>query len=313
MIPTSIHQKHILFGALNWGMGHVARSIGLLRQLQVNNEITIVCDAHQYSVFKTYFPEVNYIIKEGYPFNFKGKGNFRIDIIRSLPRLVNHVREEVLFVESCIDTLQVDLVISDNRYGFYSKKCPSILLTHQLNLPIHWWEYPAQMLLNKLLKRFNWIWVPDCIDRSLSGKLSQNKQGLAVHYIGYLSRFDGSVPSVNSEQTPILILSGPAVYRQILIEKAVQLNREFEVVYVSDRHDQGVQRLINDFPEVCFRSVSSWIELDDLLCSTSLVISWCGYTTLMDLYFLNCAAILFPTPGQSEQAYLYSRWLKKMR
>ena len=313
MIPTSINQKHILFGALNWGMGHVARSIGLLRQLQMNNEITIVCDSHQYSVFKSYFPEFNYITKEGYPFNFKGKGNFRTDLIRSLPRLANYVREEVCFVESCIDTLQVDLVISDNRYGFYSKKCPSILLTHQLNLPLHWWEYPAQMFLNKLLMRFNSIWVPDGMDRSLSGKLSQNKQGLPVQYIGFLSRFEGCRLSVNAEQRPILILSGPAVYRQILIEKAVQLSCEFEVVYVSDKHDKGIQRLMNEFPEVSFRSVSSWNELDDLLCSTSLVISWCGYSTLLDLQFLNVDALLFPTPGQSEQAYLYSRWLKNMR
>ena len=34
------------------------------------------------------------------------------------------------------------------------------------------------------------------------------------------------------------------------------------------------------------------------------IISRSGYTTIMELISMNCAALLIPTPGQTEQEYL---------
>lgn len=305
MIPTSIRQKHILFGALNWGMGHVARSIGLLRLLQEHNQITIVCDSEQYTVFRSYFPAFRFVNKAGYPFVFRGKGNFRRDLVRSARGLIKYYNEEREYVENYVGQHAIDLVISDNRYGFYSVKCPSILLTHQLNLPISWWEYPAQGLLNKLLRRFDCIWVPDQVERLLSGKLSENRRGLPVQYIGYLSRFQDSAHTVKKEKQPVLILSGPSAYRQQLLKHALQSVSSFDVLYINNAN---IDALMRQFPSVHFRQLNSWQEMDHVLREAPLLISWCGYSTLLDLQYLNTDALLFPTPGQTEQAYLFKRW-----
>jgi predicted glycosyltransferase len=45
-------------------------------------------------------------------------------------------------------------------------------------------------------------------------------------------------------------------------------------------------------------------ELSKLIQQSKIIISRCGYSTIMDLVKLQKKAILVPTPGQTEQEYL---------
>jgi predicted glycosyltransferase len=52
--------------------------------------------------------------------------------------------------------------------------------------------------------------------------------------------------------------------------------------------------------------ILDWKQADAEILSAETIISRNGYSTLMDLKFLNKKVILIPTPGQLEQEYLSS-------
>ena len=76
MVPSEIKEKRILISVLNWGMGHVSRSIGLIHQLiQQGNIIHVACSENQKKVYQEYFDSVIFIDHNDYPFEFGGKGS----------------------------------------------------------------------------------------------------------------------------------------------------------------------------------------------------------------------------------------------
>ena len=80
MKPEEIQNQRILFSALNWGMGHVSRSIPLIHQLKnQDNILFIACSPAQQKIFEAYFDNLNFIHHEDYPFRFNGRGNFSFD------------------------------------------------------------------------------------------------------------------------------------------------------------------------------------------------------------------------------------------
>ncbi|MNW08839.1 hypothetical protein D3C71_2056980 [compost metagenome] len=50
--------------------------------------------------------------------------------------------------------------------------------------------------------------------------------------------------------------------------------------------------------------ITDWLAADQEIASAETIISRNGYSTLMDLQFLNKKAVLIPTSGQLEQEYL---------
>jgi UDP:flavonoid glycosyltransferase YjiC (YdhE family) len=157
--PEEIIHKNILFSVLNWGMGHVARSISIIDQLlKQGNKVTIAASNQQLQIYTTYFPSIHFVLHEDYPFNFGAKGNFGFDLVKSSGTLFQRYRKERTFVEKYVFENAIDFVLSDHRYGFYSNKVTSIFITHQINLPLSFFEKPIQLLHKKLLRNFNEIW-----------------------------------------------------------------------------------------------------------------------------------------------------------
>ncbi len=58
----NIKNERILFSPLNWGWGHVSRSIAMLQVLIANkNQITIACAAEQRKIYEEYLANVDFI------------------------------------------------------------------------------------------------------------------------------------------------------------------------------------------------------------------------------------------------------------
>ena len=94
MKPEEINDKKILFSALNWGMGHVARSISIIdKLLQQGNQVTIAASNYQRQIYASYFPSINFVLHEDYPFNFGAKGNFGFDLIKNSVSLFKHYKK----------------------------------------------------------------------------------------------------------------------------------------------------------------------------------------------------------------------------
>ena len=249
MLPTEIHSKNVLLSPLNWGFGHVSRCIPLINQLLGNNNsIFIACDAAQKSVFIQYFGQkVKFIEHQGYPFRFSGKGNYTMDLFLSIGKLLKRSKDEIKEVESYIKEFNIDFIISDHRYSFRSKMCYSIFMTHQLNLPISWLQFPFKLYHKKQIKKFDSIWIVDKQENSLAGKLSENKQYSNAEYIGYLSRFMLH-PKKEIKNGSVLIISGPKEYWANLFlafSKELESNEIQTIVGSSDVQQSIISEKLN--------------------------------------------------------------------
>ena len=298
MIPTDLKEQRVLISVLNWGMGHVSRSIGLIHQLIAqNNTIIIACDVSQQEIFKQYFNDIEYIEHKSYPFKFSGGGNFGWDLIRRFSPLYKCVNAEFTSVENYVREYNIDVVLSDHRYGFRSTKVPSIFMTHQVNLPLKWYTVLAGLMHKKWLKQFDFIWVFDVEDNRLAGKLSAIGRLKNAHYIGWYSRFSTYLDEYENIYPYALVVSGPLVYGQQLMDEVTKdwdMNKELIVVC-----DDSIN------VPTAFRKISGdWKQQDQILLQTQHVFSRSGYSTLMDIVQLKCDATLIPTPGQAEQEYL---------
>ncbi len=303
--PDNVKNKTILFSALNWGYGHVMRSLILLKKLRKQgNMLYIVGNEEQIRLYTSENLEATFIEHEGYPFQFKGNGDFSLDLLQSLFELKKHLKKEHDLVEKLCKERNVDLVLADQSLGFYSEKVQSILITHQVNLPLKFWQKPAQWFYNKQLNRFHHLWIPDqAPPQNLAGKLSQtnNKN---VTYLGFLSRFNQPLVCQKIYDVGVLV-TGPQPYAQQFFEANCKRfeNSESKVFIIYNGTDLQNWKNIKIFQH------QTTSEMAHLLLSAELIISRSGYSTLMDFMALGIKNVeLHPTPGQAEQVYLLERW-----
>ena len=293
-----------MFSPLNWGLGHLMRSIPIVEKLSKNNEVLICCNAQQEKVFREFFDDLWYIPHEGYPFNFNGSGKWKSELMRNFLQLNKMRKNEHKIVEELVKKFKIDLVISDQRYGFYSKNVKSILITHQVKLPLKYsFIQPGQWLNKHLINKFDEVWIPDDPNEKLSGKMGAVRSSKYL-YIGVQSRFKNRNRKSSQKYKYLCIVSGPNPYAQQffyeLLDFLKNSNEKALIVtpnYV-DIEEIPIHSNLKFITEPTLKAFESLFECSEL------VISRAGYTTLMDLTVLDKEAILVPTPGQFEQLYL---------
>lgn len=294
MLPLKeITNTRILYSFLNWGKGHLSRSIGICKQLvQQGNRLVVACEKEDFLVLAEYLDNLEFVELANYPFHFSGKGNFAVDLWKSRKALLQHLQNEQVIVENLVKEYQIDVVLSDHRYGFYSKHVSSVFITHQVNLALKWWQFPAQMIHNRWMQAFSWIWILDDDAQSLAGKLSTSNRWANSSYIGHFSRFDATTIDT-PKKLVIGVCNGPFPYN-------FQLLQQLEAI-------KHLDYIITSLPCKDKRAIQprSWKETDALFYQAKTIYSYCGYTTLMDIKALGCEGNLYPTPGQSEQVYLH--------
>ena len=301
----SIKNKRILFSPLNWGLRHVTRSIFIIKTLiQQKNEVLIACDEHQKNYYLAQLTKLEYIHLRGFPFSFKGKGNWGIDLMKSYSQLRKQMLYEKQFVIETCKQRSIDIVIADQRLGFCHKEIPSILISHQLKLALPWYYFFAQQFNQKQINRFHHIWIPDEEKSKLSGLLSSGFSQ-KKSYIGLCSQLIGqnNDDKYEKEFKCLGIVSGPSPYAEqlykLMIEKLNKSNKSCAIIVP--------ETIFNAFEKP--KSIEVFVQpdlktLNALINSSNTVISRNGYTTLMDLCVKNKSAILIPTPNQHEQLYL---------
>lgn len=293
MVPAELSQERILFACLNWGSGHTARSISLLKQLSdQGNELFISCSSDQKAIFSAYGIPAQYIAAEGFRFRFKGDGNFTSEMRRNAWRFSRGIKEEQRRVEKLTGELRISLVLSDHCYGFRSNSVKSIFITHQVFLPPKA-GWIAQSIHRRWMKRFSEIWIMDEEQKRLAGTLSSAVPKSA--YIGFYSRFQNQDISMVPGKI-VGIVSGPEPYSEQFFHWIIE--------------QYGMNNLALISPEAYSETpqnvtvISDWEQADKEIASAETIISRNGYSTLMDLQFLKKKAVLVPTPGQLEQEYL---------
>jgi len=249
------------------------------------------------------FPSLENLKLPENPLKFSEKLSINTSVILQVKKFTNAIKSENKILYEFLKTQKIDGIISDNRYGIYSETIESILITHQLNLandvPL---KLFGQRILNKQLKKFHQIWIPDEAESLFSGDLSRKKAG-NKKYIGILSRMENlALPRQNFI---LIIASGTEPHRTQFENKMISVlgNTGKRCVLVRGLPDRNSNE--KEFPEnfEVFNHLNSE-RLNKLLSSCALFISRNGYSTLMDIFKAQAPSVLFPTKGQAEQEYL---------
>ncbi|BFG71115.1 glycosyltransferase [Sediminibacterium sp. KACHI17] len=277
--------------------------------------VYIASHGPQQTLLQKEFPENTFLSLPGYQVRYsRSKGWLPFKIMQQLPAILRIVQWEHRWLDKAIEQYGIDLVISDNRYGLWTKKCPTVFITHQLQIkaPFAWLERLIQKIHYRFIERFSACWVPDQESGDgLAGTLSHpiKKPAIPVTYIGLLSRFQKGNHS-NEKQITVL-LSGPEPQRTILEE---QIIAQISSVQQSVLLVRGLPAATNSIKVPSTIKAVNHLTAEDMqtvLQNSALVIARSGYSSLMDFSRLHCTTILIPTPGQTEQVYLAKRCAEK--
>jgi len=300
-----LKNRRILFGVLNWGLGHAARSIPLIRQLQQNNEIIMASDGEALKLLQNEFPHLKFEKLPSYSIRYSKYGALLpFYILWQSPKIWKAITRENKQVDFLIKKHNINQTISDNRYGFYHKNIPSIFITHQLSVLSGITTIISTKIQHHLIKNFDEIWVPDFErENNLSGKLSHDVSiDKKITYLGPVSRFHQS--NFKQKYDILAILSGPEPQRSFLEKK---LYKEFIDLPKKTAIVQGIieqeTKIIKKNNVHLYNFLLS-DALEKLINSSEIIISRSGYTSIMDFYQLKKKVFFIPTPGQSEQNYL---------
>lgn len=296
MQPENIRNQKVLVSALDWGMGHTTRLISIVKKLHLQQNIIYFAGTIEQAAIVT--RECDAIVPlelNGYEIKLSSNRSTYLQLILQSRKFLSAVKAEKKWVTAICKKYEIDLVISDNRYGFYSDHLPSVLITHQLNLQVPLMRGAANRFLRAAVKKFTIIWIPDYDDHRLSGKLSDLEVKLPLKFIGPLCRFEKL--DQLKKYYYVAIVSGPMPERnrfaKLLADFLVRQKKPCALVG-SGSQFEGID---------CFNHLNT-DDLGILIQSAHWVISRAGYTTIMELYCLQVNAVLIPTPGQYEQEYL---------
>ncbi|MCU0357485.1 MAG: hypothetical protein MUE95_07880 [Cyclobacteriaceae bacterium] len=306
-------RKRVLVTPLDWGLGHATRCIPIIRLLlEEHCDVLIAGAGDSLNLLKIEFPELYFISLPAYQPRYPRRGSMMVTLLRQAIHFVRVVRQEHRVLEGIVRENQIDYVISDNRYGCYSRKVPSVFITHQLTLlaPPQWgWlAFLANRVTGFYRNKFQHTWVPDWPGSLLTGKMSVDASK-GIKFIGPLSRFR-YLPGYSDQQTIdlLVLLSGPEPQRSMLEELIRKQLPPDGLGVVMVRGIPGNSQLRKENALEVYDHLPQQ-ALEGLLSRAKLVLCRSGYSTIMDLMAMHKQAIFIPTPGQTEQEYFADRLL----
>src|SRR5687767_12164171 len=202
-----MRKKRILVAPLDWGLGHAARCIPIIRHLlEKGCEVVIGADGRPLELLEGEFPQLEVALMPGYRITYPKSGSMVLRIAAQVPKILHGIRREHLLLGKIIQEKKIDAVISDNRYGLWNKKIPCVFITHQLMIKSPFGEKLIHRLNKNYIRRFTECWVPD-EEGEWSGDLG-SKFALPPNgkYIGILSRFAGLAEKKQADPNRLLVV-----------------------------------------------------------------------------------------------------------
>ena len=306
-------KKRILIAPLNWGLGHATRCIPIINALITHGfEPIIASDGSALSLLQKEFPGIESIELPSYNINYSKKGNhLKFKLLMATTKVLKAIKVEKKIIQQLVETHKIDGIISDNRFGVYSKQIPSVYITHQLNVLSGSTTLLSTKLHQKVINNYDECWIPDFKGEfNLSGKLGHSENlTITTKFIGPLSRFNKT--DVPKKHDLMILLSGPEPQRSVLEKKLLPelTNYKGKAIFIKGIIESE-QKILTQNNLTIYNYMTS-LELEKTINESDLVLSRSGYTTIMDLAKLEKKAFFIPTPGQYEQLYLAEKFKKE--
>ena len=307
----------VLVAPLNWGLGHAARCVPLIRRLQAQgHQVMLAGDGESLALLRQHFPTLAVLPLAPLTLQYSRHHRQVWAMLRALPALIRSAWSDHRMLDAYLRSQPIDQVISDNRFGFYSRRVHSVYITHQLTIalprPWQWLEPVLAACHRRIISRYSECWVPDmpaAADgaQGLAGRLS-HPDTLPPHtrYIGVLSRFEGVAVTPDSAYRVVALLSGLEPQRTMFEREIISRYRNTDdtVLLIRGRM-QGPptvirHRNITILPRLGDRQLAAYLTgAERIICRS-------GYSSVMDMYALGVTGKVewHPTPGQPEQEYL---------
>jgi len=307
----------MLFGVCSWGLGHATRTLPIIRKtIEEGHEVTVVSSGRALSMLKQELgPGPSFARLDDYhPPETLNPSLLALGTLLRFPLYVTAMLHEREFVRRLLEWRRMDVIFSDNRFGFYSRHVPSYFMSHQLRilnpLGAKVLEDGTEIYNRYFFDRYAGVLVPDFEEDGLAGRLAHDLSIIdekKLNYIGVLSEFSYH-PAVQDVEVFVSI-SGPEPQRSAferLVRKQLDGFDGRVVVSLGKPEDNG--HATSNLKGYLGRR-----EREELLNRSKIVVARSGYSTLMDLCSLKKRGFLIPTPGQLEQEYLAKHHMERKR
>ncbi|MDT8418237.1 MAG: glycosyltransferase [Lutibacter sp.] len=290
-------------------MGHATRCIPIINALlKANYEPVLASDGDALLLLQKEFPLLKSVELPSYNIRYPKKGkNLKLKLLLQIPYIISAIKKERKKISQLIDKENFAGIISDNRFGVYSKKVPSVYVTHQLKVLSGKTTFITSTIHQKFIRKFDECWVPDVVGSpNFSGALGHlKKHHFNLKYLGVLSRFQSRQLKIKYDL--LLLLSGPEPQRTLLENRLLNELQHFNGKILMVRgvlNNASEIKAPNNFNIVNYLLAN---ELEEAINQSKLVVARSGYSTIMDLTASGKMAFFIPTPGQFEQEYLAKR------
>ena len=238
-----IKSSRVLVAPLNWGLGHATRCVPIIeRLLAEGHEVVIAADGYPLRFLRREFPHLDWVKFEGLKVEYADGQSQVGAMLRLLPRFLRDIWREHKRLKEIMRMYDVDMVVSDNRFGLWCRGVYSVYMTHQLmvKMPrgLEWMEWAVWRFHRWFIKHYDECWVPDIEgEGNLSGDLSHKYPLLEnTKFIGVLSRFssekvewedvrvEAEALGLQQRYDVVAVLSGPEPHRSNL-EQEITDNR----------------------------------------------------------------------------------------
>ncbi|MFH0875946.1 MAG: glycosyltransferase family protein [archaeon] len=312
----------ILFAVNSVGLGHATRCVPLIEGLiEKKNEVTILSSFRALQFLKEEFGSkvTSYFDVKDYatiPELF-AKGKFTINefIVKS-PKLMKDFLKEQRQFNKISKKFKYDRIISDSRFGIYTKGVPTFMLAHHIKLGIDFnaklSETVTELFYYTMRHRYKNIIIPDFKNNGIGGELCHNFRFFSGDYI----KFIGMTSMVKKLNVPedvdyFFSVSGPEPQRTVFEKKVLAAVPKIKGNIVITLGKPETKKYVKKGNVEIYDCLNREKQTE-YLNRAKLVITRSGYTTLMDLAELGKKALLIPTEAQPEQEYL-SEYHMKMK
>jgi len=308
--------KRILVAPLDWGLGHAARCVPIVRMLLERGHEVMIAGSHP--LLCEVFPGLPVLPLVRYDMTY---GASPAALMLKFPfmaaRVLLRARQEHRQLEALVRKHKIEAVISDQRFGCYTRLVPCTYISHQLCVKMPAGFGLLERVMARALRfaagRFDVLWVPDFPGPgNLTGNLTRKYPLPPNHrFIGILSRVGENSQADAAEKCDLLaMISGPEPQRTIFEKQVLSQIVRFPGRAIVLLGRPGTEVTGTFPPNIAVHSHLPLPRIEALLKGADAIICRGGYTTIMELVALKKNAVLIPTPGQTEQEYLCERLSK---
>jgi len=304
----------VLIAPLDWGLGHATRCAPVIREfLDSGCEVEVAVTRGNAAILREMFPDVRQRLAPSYNIVYPKHGyNMAFWLLKNSAHLRAVMSAEHHYAEEMVERHGYDIIVSDNRFAFRSRKAKNVYMTHQCRIAfpkmLRMFEAFGAAWHASVMSRFDEVWVPDVPEfPGYAGSLSHVERcPRPLKFVGPLSRFSmlPSIQPTEKDLNIVAVVSGVEPARSRFASRLSSVLPQIPGKHVVILGKPDSTRKSWTAGNVTFYNHLPTQEFAEVISKADWVISRGGYSTVMDMAVLGAKCIFVPTPGQYEQVVL---------